>query len=78
MKCRFFTGSKFRSCGILVGEQCDGKNEKCSFFKTEEQFDDERDRAILLNRRKENCSKCKYTSCACALSSEGNSFEDNL
>lgn len=78
MECRFFTGSKFRPCAILIGEQCNGENEKCSFFKTEEQFDNERDRAILLNRRKGNCLKCKYASYACALSSEGNSFEDNL
>lgn len=78
MECRFFTGNKLCSCTILVGTSCDGKNQNCSFFKTEEQFDDERDRAILINRKKRNCQQCKYVSHACTLSNEKTNFEDNL
>lgn len=57
-------------CKVLVNEKCDGKNKCCSFWKTEEQFRIERDRAIILNRERGNCLKCRYMGAFCKLSTE--------
>lgn len=57
-------------CKILVNEKCDGKNKCCSFWKTEEQFRIERDRAIALNRQRGNCLRCRYMGALCKLSTE--------
>lgn len=68
--CVFATGRKLSTCKILVGEKCDGKNQGCSFRKTEEQFRTERDRAIKINREHGNCFKCKYMNSMCRTSYE--------
>ncbi|MDE5583076.1 MAG: hypothetical protein K2J08_05180 [Ruminococcus sp.] len=66
-----FTADKTGSfCKILVGEKCDGKNKCCSFFKTEEQFNSDRDRAIILNRETGNCTNCRYMGRFCKTSAE--------
>lgn len=67
--CMFSANKAGSFCKILVGEKCDGRNKCCSFWKTEEQFTAERDRAIILNRRRGNCLKCQYMG-ACKLSTE--------
>lgn len=68
--CTFAVG-KVGFCKILVGEKCDGKNKFCSFWKTEKQFQAERDKAIFLNRKRGNCLKCRYMmSDFCKLSTE--------
>ena len=42
-------------------EDCMGTpDSKCTFYKTPEQFIQERNRAIEINRRKGNCESCKY------------------
>ncbi|MDE6501130.1 MAG: hypothetical protein K2L10_03515 [Ruminococcus sp.] len=68
--CIFATDRKSSFCTILVGEKCDGKNNRCSFRKTEEQFITERDRAISMNRERGNCLKCRYMGDYCRTSAE--------
>ena len=68
--CMFATGKVAGFCKILVGEKCNGKNHCCSFWKTEEQFWTERDKAITLNRERGNCLKCRYIGNFCKLSTE--------
>lgn len=65
-KCWFFR--KTKHCYILVGRKCNGTDIDCSFYKTFKQFQRERDRAILINRRKFNCEHCKYNPVPCELS----------
>ncbi|MDE7365708.1 MAG: hypothetical protein K2N27_12680 [Ruminococcus sp.] len=65
-KCRFF--KKTKRCYILIGKKCNGTDTNCSFYKTDEQFQRECDRAILINRRKFNCEHCKYSPVPCELS----------
>lgn len=64
-KCTFSQNSW---CGALSSTQCDGLNTACSFYKTKKQFTEDRNRAIMLNRRKGNCTDCKYVSAPCELS----------
>lgn len=68
--CTFVSDRMGSFCKILVGEKCDGKNKCCSFWKTEEQFQAERDKAIALNRERGNCLKCKYMGAFCKMSTE--------
>ena len=68
--CTFVSDRTGSFCKILVGEKCNGKNHCCSFFKTEEQFQTERDRAITVNRERGNCLQCKYMGAFCKLSTE--------
>ncbi len=65
-KCRFFRTS--RKCYILVGKKCNGTNTDCSFYKTDEQFQRDCDRAIMINRRKFNCEHCRYSPSPCEFS----------
>ncbi len=65
-KCRFHVCG--RHCKILMGMDCDGTDENCSFYKTEFQFHKDADRAILINREKGNCKKCRYNINPCELS----------
>lgn len=68
--CTFAVG-KVGFCKILVGEKCDGRNKFCSFRKTDEQFQAERDKAISLNRKRGNYPKCRYMMADfCRLSTE--------
>lgn len=69
--CVFATDNVSKQCQILVGTSCNGTNKFCSFFKSEGQYQQELDRAILVNRKKGNCDKCKYGCIPCKLSSEG-------
>lgn len=62
-KCKFHICGRY--CKILIGMDCDGTNENCSFYKTEIQFCKDADRAILLNREKGNCERCAYKSKPC-------------
>ncbi|MDE5620328.1 MAG: hypothetical protein K2I80_07385 [Ruminococcus sp.] len=66
--CRFAGVSRY--CQILVGVKCRGTDELCKFYKTEKQFQKERDRNIITNRIKGNCGKCRYMGTPCRLSSE--------
>jgi len=68
--CTFVSDRTGSFCKILVGEKCDGKNRCCSFYKTEEQFRTERDKAIALNRERGNCLQCKYMGAFCKMSTE--------
>lgn len=72
--CRFVGTGRF--CQILVGVKCQGTDELCKFRKTEKQFQEERDRAIMINCAKRNCINCKYMSTPCKLSSEEGSEEN--
>lgn len=74
-KCRFFW--KTKRCHILVGVKCDGTDKNCSFYKTEEQFQRDCDRAIIINRRKYNCEKCRYSAVPCELSKYYKENNDN-
>lgn len=74
--CRFVGTSRY--CQILVGVRCRGTDELCRFHKTEKQFQKEHDRAILTNREKGNCIKCRYMGTPCRLSSEERSDENEI
>ena len=54
--CRF---SVEGNCNIL-DKKCDGKKEKCSFFKTEEEYQKANDKAIRRCRELGLCTNCKY------------------
>ena len=69
-KCKFFTERRAYNCNALMHTKCDGTKKDCRFYKTEEQFDKESDRAILINRSKGNCEKCRYRLIHCELSCE--------
>lgn len=68
--CVFAADEKTSFCKILVGEKCDGRKKCCSFYKTEEQFRTERDKAIAVNRERGNCLNCKYMGAYCRTSAE--------
>lgn len=64
--CIFLTPGKINKCTVLTTPCSDEKTrQECSFHKTERQFYEERNKAIALNRKKENCSKCKYKAQHC-------------
>ncbi|MCM1237087.1 MAG: hypothetical protein NC489_44010 [Ruminococcus flavefaciens] len=62
-KCRFNSCGKY--CRILAVESCDGNNTDCSFFRTEQQFREAADRAVLINRRNHRCENCTYVTKKC-------------
>ncbi len=64
--CYFSEGEDF--CKALINVNCDPST--CKFYKTEEQFVQERDHAIDLCRINGNCQSCKYTAVKCVKSSE--------
>ncbi len=66
-KCRFFTGRKHYNCNALMNTKCNGMNTDCSFYKTDEQYHEDSDRAVLINRARGNCEKCKYKLKQCKL-----------
>lgn len=72
--CKFSGTSSY--CQILVGVKCRGTDELCKFRKTKKQFQEERNRAILVNRKKYNCNKCKYMGTPCRLGSKEGSEEN--
>ena len=69
--CMFFRGNE---CCILNVQRCIGY--KCSFRKTIEEFEHNRDAAIRLNRAKGNCVNCKYVTASCRLNDEPDTEED--
>ena len=54
-------------CGAIAGKFCDGYNNKCHFYKTELQFYIDRNTAVITNRKKGNCVKCKYREVPCEI-----------
>lgn len=54
-------------CTVLANTECTGTKSKkvCSFRKTEKEFRQEQNRAIIPNRKKGNCAKCKYKKFSC-------------
>lgn len=70
-ECIFKSAVKTNSCTILHA-MCTEMNQKrrCRFCKTEKQFAEERDRAILINRKKGNCDLCKYRNGRCKTGGE--------
>ena len=71
-KCRFMQDDGW--CMILgLGRPCGDKLARCTFRRTEKQYNEERDRAIDLCRQKGQCDKCKYTPITrrCSKSAEG-------
>ncbi|MDE7138846.1 MAG: hypothetical protein K2O29_10410 [Ruminococcus sp.] len=53
-KCKFAGVSRY--CMILVGTKCRGDMKNCRFYKTEKQFAEEADRAVLINRENRICA----------------------
>lgn len=66
-KCRFAPYGNSKICQILMDEKCDGYRIKCSFRKTEAEFNEALKRAILMNREKGNCYKCQYSRKECKI-----------
>ena len=66
--CRFSGTSSY--CQIFVGIKCCGTDELCKFRKTDKQFQEDRNRAILTNRKKHNCNHCRYMNAPCQLNCE--------
>lgn len=62
-KCKFHTAKD--KCQILMVSECDGDNRSCGFFKTEQQYANDFNHAVALNRAKGNCLKCKYQKKIC-------------
>lgn len=62
----------FKGLGKVLFQSCTGIDDNCKSFKTDKQFNEERDAAIELNRKKGNCAKCKYSSIPCKTSKERN------
>ncbi len=70
-KCCFANSSKIScSCRILTIDACDGFNTSCSFFKTEDKFNSDRDKAIDRCREKWICHDCKYSKIPCIKANE--------
>lgn len=77
--CYYYTGQG--TCSLLIDRRgnskyrvamgCCGVNPVCKFYKTEQQFVTERDRAIKICRQKNLCRRCQYVDSPCKLSSEG-------
>lgn len=53
-----------------LDRKCNGLNQKCGFYKTEAEYVNESDIAILKCRHKELCPRCNYRDKKCLLSSE--------
>lgn len=64
--CHFFSSQNRNGC-LLLGTICTGKKSKaqCKFKKTSREYCEEYNRAIMINRLKGNCDRCKYTTVKC-------------
>lgn len=62
----YFLQPQINYCGILDVE-CTGTRSKqlCSFHKTEQEYFEARNRAVMLNRQRGNCGKCKFKPYPC-------------
>ena len=52
------------SCGVLM-KYCNNDFKRCHFYKTEEQYINDYNMAILKNRQNGNCNDCKYKAFPC-------------
>lgn len=66
--CFFYRQSGY--CSALDIDRCDGLNPYCTFYKTEKQFTEERDRAVKVCREKNLCIACKYVGKPCMTSTD--------
>ncbi len=57
-RCKFWQTNN--ACYVLDVAQCDGYNTACTFRKSPSEYEAELDFAILTNRLKGNCERCKY------------------
>lgn len=66
--CFFLSSGLKNRCALLSGTECTGTRTKklCAFFKTEEEYIEEYNRAVDLNRAKGNCARCKYKRQQCS------------
>lgn len=67
----FFTDG-FGKCRCLSDTVCNGTSQRpeCTFRKTEREYFESLDQAILKNREDGRCKSCAYRSMQCLLSSE--------
>lgn len=65
--CYFYSPAQ-GNCAVLNIE-CTGTRSKrlCHFYVTEKEYYENRNKAVLQNRAKGNCFKCKYKSIKCDL-----------
>lgn len=63
--CFYASPGKLQTCSIL-SEPCIC-DERCTFRKTEREVIIARNRAVILNRKRGNCAKCKYKQYPCDL-----------
>lgn len=59
-----------KGCKVIFNNECDGSNQKCSFYKSRRQHIEDRDRAIDICRKKGLCNNCKYNPVPCRKSDE--------
>ena len=66
--CYFLCPGNVARCGILDIE-CTGTRSKeiCKFRKTTKEFFESRNAAVMKNREKGNCAKCKYKTEPCEI-----------
>lgn len=76
-KCRYAGKMEGGDCAALKDVKCDGYHPECGFYKTEQQFIDEGDEAIRLNRRRGNCENCKYRETKCMTTQEIKERKEN-
>lgn len=65
----YFEGAQ-NICQALHGQFCRHDYRNCSFYKTIDEYINDRNHAILINRQKGNCENCKYMSIKCQLIGE--------
>lgn len=66
--CYFLRPGKLHECGALNIE-CTGTRspELCKFRKTAKEFFESRNRAVMRNRLRGNCARCKYKDVPCEI-----------
>ena len=64
----YFLSPKSGECSV-TGETCTGTRSRqlCSFHKTEKEYFEDRNRAVMINRTTGRCGRCKYKSKPCEL-----------
>jgi hypothetical protein len=72
--CVFYSELHSNGCAIL-NQKCNKASASvsgCKFRKTEEEFFETRNHAVEINRRKGNCTNCKYrTKIKCKVAEKG-------
>ena len=66
--CYFYQPGKLNECSIKH-ESCTGtrSSKLCKFRKTYKEFFESRNKAVLANRAKGRCGRCKYKSSPCEI-----------